>query len=359
MADTKVSALPAVTVASDDNLLYLVTDPSGTPLPRRITVANVIASIQGTGSGDVAAGDHNHTGVYQPLDSDLTTIAGLTATTDNFLQSKSSAWASRTPTQVTADLIAVVGDSGSGGTKGLVPAPASGDAAANKYLKADGTWATVAGGVSDGNKGDITVSGTGATWAINAGAVTYADIQDVSATDKLLGRATSGAGDVEEIACTAAGRALLDDTTIFAQKTTLGIVYGYKTSADQTTTSATGVDVTGMSFSIAASETWVVDFYLGVTVSGANGMKVALTVPSGATMYLASKGTQATPSVTTTSGTLSTNIANASPTGIHLHALIQNSTNAGTVQLQFASGDGVVSAAIKQNQAYFIANRLA
>ena len=40
----------------------------------------------------------------QPLDSDLTTIAGLTATTDNFLQSKASAWASRTPAQVAADL---------------------------------------------------------------------------------------------------------------------------------------------------------------------------------------------------------------------------------------------------------------
>ena len=50
-----------------------------------------------------------------------------------------------TATQATAALNAVVGDSGSGGTKGLVPAPASGDAAAAKYLKADGTWATVTG----------------------------------------------------------------------------------------------------------------------------------------------------------------------------------------------------------------------
>lgn len=41
---------------------------------------------------------------YQPLDSDLTTIAGLTATTDNFIQAKSSAWASRTPAQVATDL---------------------------------------------------------------------------------------------------------------------------------------------------------------------------------------------------------------------------------------------------------------
>lgn len=33
-----------------------------------------------------------------------------------------------------------VGDSGSGGTHGLVPAPASGDAAANKFLNASGAW---------------------------------------------------------------------------------------------------------------------------------------------------------------------------------------------------------------------------
>jgi len=40
----------------------------------------------------------------QPLDSDLTTIAGLTPTTDNFIQSKSGAWASRTVAQVYTDL---------------------------------------------------------------------------------------------------------------------------------------------------------------------------------------------------------------------------------------------------------------
>ena len=42
----------------------------------------------------------------------------------------------------------MAGDLGSGGTKGLVPAPASGDAAAEKFLKADGTWTTPAGGGS-------------------------------------------------------------------------------------------------------------------------------------------------------------------------------------------------------------------
>lgn len=52
-----------------------------------------------------------------------------------------------TATQATAGLNAMVGDSGAGGTKGLVPAPAAGDAAAGKVLSADGTWK---GGVARG-----------------------------------------------------------------------------------------------------------------------------------------------------------------------------------------------------------------
>jgi hypothetical protein len=45
-----------------------------------------------------------------------------------------------TSTEITAMLNTVVGDTGLGGTKGLAPAPAAGDAVANKYLKANGTW---------------------------------------------------------------------------------------------------------------------------------------------------------------------------------------------------------------------------
>jgi len=46
---------------------------------------------------------------------------------------------------------------------------------------------------------------------------------NLGATDVLVGRATAGAGPAEEIACTAAGRALLDDADAAAQRVTLGL----------------------------------------------------------------------------------------------------------------------------------------
>jgi hypothetical protein len=64
---------------------------------------------------------------------------------------------------------------------------------------------------------------TGATaLTIATDTVTYDKMQDTSGTDKILGRSTAGAGTIEEIACTAAGRAILDDTDAAAQRTTLG-----------------------------------------------------------------------------------------------------------------------------------------
>ena len=66
------------------------------------------------------------------------------------------------------------------------------------------------------------VAGSIGTADISDGAVTYAKIQNVSATDKVLGRSSAGAGVVQEIACTAAGRALLAGASAAAQRTTLG-----------------------------------------------------------------------------------------------------------------------------------------
>lgn len=59
--------------------------------------------------------------------------------------------------------------------------------------------ATGGGGLSDADYGDITVSGTGTVMTIDNDVVTYAKMQNVSATDRLLGRDTAGAGDAEEL----------------------------------------------------------------------------------------------------------------------------------------------------------------
>ena len=58
----------------------------------------VIGNTSGTNTGD-----QNLSGL-QPLDSDLTTIAGLTPSNDDFIQRKAGAWANRTIAQVKTDL---------------------------------------------------------------------------------------------------------------------------------------------------------------------------------------------------------------------------------------------------------------
>ena len=87
--------------------------------------------------------------------------------------------------------------------------------------------------------GDATLDNTGAL-TIAADAVTYAKIQNVSDTDKLLGRATAGSGIVEEIACTAAGRAILDDVDASAQRSTLGLGSAATTASTDYATAAQG-----------------------------------------------------------------------------------------------------------------------
>lgn len=106
------------------------------------------------------------------------------------------------------------------------------DAAAARSTLGLGTLATQNGtssGTNTGDQtisltGDVTGSGTGSFAATIANdAVTYAKMQNVSATDKLLGRSTSGAGNVEEITCTPIGRTFLAAADAPNQRAVLGL----------------------------------------------------------------------------------------------------------------------------------------
>ena len=66
--------------------------------------ASPVSSVNGRVGAVTGLAEASALAGYQPVDSDLTTIAGLTATTDNFMVAASSAWASRTPAQAKASL---------------------------------------------------------------------------------------------------------------------------------------------------------------------------------------------------------------------------------------------------------------
>lgn len=106
----------------------------------------------------------------------------------------------------------------------------------------------VGGMVADTSTIDFTY--TDATPELKAdvkdGSITYAKIQDVSATDKVLGRVSVGAGDVEEISTTGSGN------VVRATSPTL-VTPALGTPSALTLTNATGLPVSGITASTATA----------------------------------------------------------------------------------------------------------
>lgn len=103
------------------------------------------------------------------------------------------------------------------------------------------------GGVTDGDKGDVTVSASGATWTIDNDAVTFSKMQNI-ATLKILGRETAGSGNIEELAISSdlqilLGTLGLNTTPIYiSDVTTVGLL---DNTANWTAANYTGTAITG------------------------------------------------------------------------------------------------------------------
>lgn len=153
------------------------------------------------------------------------------------------------------------------GTDAILPLVASGDAGLApasgggtiNFLRADGTWAAPpgGGGVTDGDKGDITVSGGGTVWTIDAQAVTLAKMADM-ATASLIYRKTAGSGAPEV-------------NTLATLKTDLGLTG--TNSGDQTIT-LTGMVTGSGTGSFAASLGSFTKAQLDAAVSDGNVLYV-------------------------------------------------------------------------------------
>jgi hypothetical protein len=142
--------------------------------------------------------------------------------------------------------ILVMGPGRTNDVQNLVPAVrlGTGTADSTTFLRGDNTWATVSasGGVTDGDKGDVTVSGSGTVWTIDAvgGTAAAAVASHVASTSNPHGTTAAQVGaDAAGTAASAVsthaaltsgvhgistfGASLVDDVDASAARTTLGL----------------------------------------------------------------------------------------------------------------------------------------
>lgn len=149
----------------------------------------------------------------------------------------------------------------------------------------------------------------------------------------------------------------------------------YRKTSDQSVTSSTTlVDVTTLGHAVAANEVWVVDAFVRIVGNGTGDIKFAFTVPAAATIMgaaLNGVGDAGAPAdnvaddpamryVAFTSSGASQSFANGTlELMYHLHVVVVNGANAGSVQLQFAQATSNGTATSVLTNSHMIARRYA
>ena len=195
--------------------------------------------------------------------------------------------------------------------------------------------------------GDVTAGpGSGSQAATIANnAVTFAKMQTVS-VDVLLGNDSAGTA-VEEIACTAAGRAILDDATAADQLTTIGVLRA-TLSSTFVTNSTTFVDVTGMTITVPANKTALFRMYVPYNSAATTvGIGLSMTVTGSPTTRSFNRYTPTNATGTPVRANIASDDAGAiNPTtgsagaiyGIEMNGVVKAAGSACVVQLRMAVG---------------------
>jgi hypothetical protein len=271
--DSDLTTLAGLTATTDNFIISVASAwASRTPAQAKTTLALVKGDV-GLGSVDntsdaakpISTATQTALDAKQGLDSDLTTIAGLTATTDNFMVANASAWASRTPAQAKTSLALVKGDVGLSNVDNLQQQPLDADlttiagltATTDSFLQSKSsawTTRTIAQvktdlGLTGTNSGDQTLASLG----LDADLATFA----VPASTTI----------------SAFGATLVDDAAASNARTTLGLAIGTDVQAyDPDLNTIAGLTATTDNFLVSVASAWAsrtpaqVKTTLGLTV---------------------------------------------------------------------------------------------
>jgi len=220
----KAQAPAALTKTDDTNVTLTL---GGSPSTALVNAASITVGWTGslaTTRGGTAITTYTLGDIlYSSAANTLAKLAGNTTATKQFLTQTGTGAVSAAPAwgAIAAGDMPIFVASGASHASGAVPDPGA-TPGTTKFLREDATWAVPAGsGSPGGTSGQIQYNNAGAFGGFTMGGdattdtstgvltiantvVTYAKIQNVSATSRFLGRITAGAGSIEELTGTQA-----------------------------------------------------------------------------------------------------------------------------------------------------------